>query len=282
MSCDKCHQKKCQCGSSSANSAASTHAAVSQIQAQVQVLSNVVKALLYGHPTWVIEDADDIASFDFATGKGSGTWENWAVCDGQSHTSSQKKVVTTPNYTDRFLVAAGGAYALGNTGGLASVTLITSQLPAHNHPVTDPGHGHTVTDPAHSHGASSGPHTHTGSSLPHTHVADPVGDHTHSVTGVEYYNYVSGAAGPSVAQLSGGTNVPVTVGPAGAHTHPLSNTTVAVQISSDSVGVVVAASNTGVTIQTSNTGVTIGNNGSGASHENRPPYFAVVFVKYIG
>jgi microcystin-dependent protein len=32
----------------------------------------------------------------------------------------------------------------GATGGAETVTLTTAQLPAHNHPVTDPGHTHTV------------------------------------------------------------------------------------------------------------------------------------------
>jgi microcystin-dependent protein len=49
-----------------------------------------------------------------------------------------------PNYQDRMPVGAGGAYALAATGGSATTTLSTSNLPAHNHTatVTDPGHSH--------------------------------------------------------------------------------------------------------------------------------------------
>ena len=41
--------------------------------------------------------------------------------------------------------------ALGETGGAKSVTLSASQMPVHNHGLTDPGHGHAVHDPGHSH-----------------------------------------------------------------------------------------------------------------------------------
>lgn len=37
---------------------------------------------------------------------------------------------------DRFPVGAGLSYALGATGGAATVTLSVSQIPAHNHTVT--------------------------------------------------------------------------------------------------------------------------------------------------
>ena len=49
-----------------------------------------------------------------------------------------------PNYQDRMPVGAGGAYALAATGGSATTTLSTSNLPAHSHTatVTDPGHSH--------------------------------------------------------------------------------------------------------------------------------------------
>lgn len=36
---------------------------------------------------------------------------------------------------DRFLLGAGSSYAAGDTGGEAKVTLTTSQIPEHNHPV---------------------------------------------------------------------------------------------------------------------------------------------------
>lgn len=52
----------------------------------------------------------------------------WKLCDGNNG---------TPNLTNRFVIAAGGGYAVGATGGAASVTLSSSQLPSHNHTFRD-------------------------------------------------------------------------------------------------------------------------------------------------
>lgn len=42
-------------------------------------------------------------------------------------------------------------YVVGTSGGTQSQTISTTNLPAHNHAVTDPGHVHTITDPGHVH-----------------------------------------------------------------------------------------------------------------------------------
>lgn len=49
---------------------------------------------------------------------------------------------------DRAIVAAGGSYANGSTGGRASVTLTTKEMPAHNHS------GSTSSAGAHTHTAN--------------------------------------------------------------------------------------------------------------------------------
>lgn len=58
----------------------------------------------------------------------------WVLCDGTN---------ATPDLRDRFVVAAGNAYAIGATGGSADAIVVT-----HNHTatsvVTDPGHKHTM------------------------------------------------------------------------------------------------------------------------------------------
>lgn len=61
-----------------------------------------------------------------------------------------------PDLRGRDILGAGtGAglspRAVGQTGGEETHLLTTPELPAHNHPVTDPGHGHAVSDPGHSH-----------------------------------------------------------------------------------------------------------------------------------
>jgi microcystin-dependent protein len=56
----------------------------------------------------------------------------WALCDGTNG---------TPNLRDRFIVGAGSTYAVGSTGGSASVTLTTATMPKHNHPISSSSGG---------------------------------------------------------------------------------------------------------------------------------------------
>ena len=62
----------------------------------------------------------------------------WLLCDGTSG---------TPNLRDRFVVGAGSTYAVNATGGAATVTLATGNLPAHSHTFS----GSTSGAGAHSH-----------------------------------------------------------------------------------------------------------------------------------
>lgn len=92
--------------------------------------------------------------------------DKWALCDGQNG---------RPNLTDRFIVAAGGKYKVGDTGG--STTISIDQMPAHNHAITG------------SVGEQSNDHTHhisgstAGQSNSHAHgfTTSPAGGHTHGV-----------------------------------------------------------------------------------------------------
>lgn len=62
-----------------------------------------------------------------------------------------------PNLLGRVPVGAGGLYAVGQTGGSVTVTLVEDQLPSHTHLVNDPGHSHGVTDPGHIHAGVADP-----------------------------------------------------------------------------------------------------------------------------
>jgi len=64
----------------------------------------------------------------------------WYLCDGSNG---------TPNLTDKFIIGAGSTYAVNGTGGVSSVTLTTSNMPAHTHTatVTDPTHSHVIATP---------------------------------------------------------------------------------------------------------------------------------------
>jgi len=65
----------------------------------------------------------------------------WYLCNGSNG---------TPDLRDRFVVGAGSSYAVGATGGAATVALSTSQLPSHSHSFS----GTTSTTGAHTHSVS--------------------------------------------------------------------------------------------------------------------------------
>jgi microcystin-dependent protein len=102
--------------------------------------------------------------------------EGWALCDGLNG---------TPDLRDRFVIGAGGSYAVGSTGGSADAVVVS-----HTH--TTPNHTHTGT------AASAGAHTHT-----ITRQRD---------TGVSEGSQWGGG---------GGSNTAVTSSSSGAHTHSL-------------------------------------------------------------
>ena len=54
--------------------------------------------------------------------------DGWALCDGKTYSGH-----ATPDLRDRFVVGAGGAYAVGAKGGEASHTLTVEEMPSHNH-----------------------------------------------------------------------------------------------------------------------------------------------------
>ena len=173
----------------------------------------------------------------------------WYLCNGSN---------STPDLRNRFVVGAGGSYNPGNTGGADSVTLSTSQIPAHSHS------GSTGSSGSHSHSAS------TGSAGSHTHSAstNTVGDHTH-----DEYHYSTNGSGDGVgpgASCCGGTvkDGGIDTGPAGSHSHTVSVSSAGAH--THSVSVSSAGDHTH--------SVSIGNTGSGGSHENRPPYYALAYI----
>jgi microcystin-dependent protein len=127
----------------------------------------------------------------------------WYLCDGANG---------TPDMRDKFVVCAGGAYAVGDVGGEDAVTLTAPQLAPHTHGVDsetiDSAGAHThpassSTTPTHTHpfspsvitlsgptGFGAGPAyfgatSSTGPANLHSHTSpdtSPAGDHTHPVT----------------------------------------------------------------------------------------------------
>ena len=69
----------------------------------------------------------------------------WVLCNGSN---------STPDLRDRFVVGAGSSYGVNATGGASSVTLSTSQIPAHNHSASSSS-STTINDSGHSHSISA-------------------------------------------------------------------------------------------------------------------------------
>ena len=108
--------------------------------------------------------------------------DGWLLCDGRTlsiaaypelyailGTTYGGDGITTfglPDPTDQVLGVAGSTHAVGSSTGSETITLSTSQLPAHNHSITidsNGSHTHTINDPGHSHTIPGG--TVVGSSL---------------------------------------------------------------------------------------------------------------------
>lgn len=66
----------------------------------------------------------------------------YGVCDGRTYTAPDGRQVSTINARDRFIIAAGGTYSVGNTGGAEQVSLSSHQNAKHYHlsPYTNDTH----------------------------------------------------------------------------------------------------------------------------------------------
>ena len=84
---------------------------------------------------------------------------------------------TWKQITNKFVLAAGSTYKAEATGGNATVTLTTSNMPTHSHTFTPSG---TITMNAHSHGLNN-----------HTHSFTPSGTVSSQFTGKNYSFYAA-------------------------------------------------------------------------------------------
>ena len=156
----------------------------------------------------------------------------WRLCDGTSG---------TPNLRDRFVVGAGTTYAVGATGGAATVALTEANLPSHTHGVSIT----TGTESAnHSHGGTTGAmnsnasHSHT---IPFSTIL--------SGSGLYEAGPSDNSPTPNLSTSSTNTDHTHNFGTGGQsvnHTHLVSGATQAA--------------------------------GSGTAHENLPPYYALCYI----
>jgi len=117
----------------------------------------------------------------------------------------------------------------------------------------------TANLPAHSHGVNDGGHAHGVADPGHAHgISDP--GHAHSFGAALPNNQPGNALG-----LTGTPNSSQSTG-----TQP------------SGTGIAINGALTGIGIFGATTGISIQNTGSGVAHENRPPYYALCFIEYVG
>jgi hypothetical protein len=165
------------------------------------------------------------------------------LCDGSNG---------TPDLRNDFIIGAGGAYAVGATGGSNTITTV----PAHTHTVS----GTTDTQTNHTHT------TNMGAAGSHTHSAgtsDP-GNHTHTQG---FFAQQAGTSLRSTDRSSG--NITFTLTSAGAHTHTINQN--AAGSHNHTVNLTTDGAHThtysGTTGSTGNASVTI-----------TPPYYALCYI----
>ncbi|MCK5846428.1 MAG: hypothetical protein KAG84_03245 [Bacteroidales bacterium] len=103
-----------------------------EVNGEIKVSGDVTAAKFNGN------GIAPVGSIVMWSGSTSNIPSGWTLCDGANG---------TPNLVDRFVVGAGGSYAVNNTGGAASIALSVDEMPSHGHSGTtnNPGdHSHKV------------------------------------------------------------------------------------------------------------------------------------------
>ena len=207
------------------------------------------------------EDLEVVPTGMIAPFAGSSAPDGWLLTDGGAYSRTEyanlfaeigtdygegngSTTFNVPNTTGRFPLGAGDGRSLADTGGAATVTLSSDEMPSHTH--NGPSHSHTI--PSHSHTIPS-----------HSHSYSAPSSHSHSLTQ------------RTIQVQGGGTSYTViSVGATQAgHGSSASTTGSAGGGSTGSAG----AGSTG-TAGTNSTSAA----GDGQAHENMPPFVVFNFM----
>ena len=185
---------------------------------------------------------------------------------------------------DRMLLGAGDTYTAGNTGGSATHTLTTAEMPSHSHTFTGSAATTGGISANHTHSGTTGNqsanHTHTGTSgnpnQNHTH-GTKAHAHTYKVHSVGYYGGTDLRGPGTKTGTDGSTNAATgTTGTVSAwHTH---TTTFGNQSAGHTHSLTTGGISANHTHSFTGKG-TVGNNGSGTAFNIMPPYLAAYVWK---
>jgi microcystin-dependent protein len=187
----------------------------------------------------------------------------WALCNGSNG---------TPDLRDRFIVGAGSTYAVNATGGSATTTLSTANLPSHTHTQSASGSTDTVNlDHTHSvsgtTGTGGGSHTHTASVTDSGHTHNTLNTRAGSPNGGS--PFIAGAAsGPTSSDATSSATTGISVSNSSTnidHTHSFSATSGSMSANTTHSHSFSLSGNTGST-------------GSGTAFDNLPPYYALAYI----
>lgn len=157
-----------------------------------------------------------------------------------------------------FIMGASSAYPVGTTGGSATHTQTTAEMPSHNHS------GSTGSAGGHSHSASTG----SAGSHSHSGTTDWAGSHTHDATINSNGSSTGGNSGLVSSSMAYGDSyhkATITTKSAGSHTHSFSTNSAGGHSHSVSIGDAGAHTHT----------VSIGSTGSGQAMSVLNPYYAL-------
>jgi hypothetical protein len=229
-----------------------------------------------------------ILLYDGASWTDNVTLKGWYRCDAANAAAGR-----TPDLTDKFIM---GAAAKGTTGGSNSLTLTTSNLPVHSHSLSGLA---TDTVEKHTHNYSGTSGGGTGHSHGLSGISVTGGDHGHTFTGTTATGYLPIGNGNSLTRegmngvfttqsgstwglSNGGDRIGVkfSLTPSGSinsvgHTHTISGDTGGESSHIHSYSGATAGDGS----HSHNISGDVGDTGSGAAFDNRPSYYALIYIR---
>ena len=192
----------------------------------------------------------------------------WAICDGTTQNG-----VVTPDLRDRFVVGTANATNPGTTGGASSLSLVEANLPSHTHGAGTIGDGHSHT--------FSGTNTHS-----HGDGDLEAGSHSHSLSSTSHAHSISYGLSTVYLPVSGSQTSVVTSIGSGGNSANTGSQSVGSSTGSQTATVNGDTSNATITVSgttgTANLSGTSSATGSGTAFDNRPAFFALAFIMYVG